>query len=367
LVVDIEAIRIHPIVVERKLANTGMLDVEALLTEITPEQPCGENLEYDSAFLLLDEAIQGKPEVQYGDTITPATPPDWKIVAALSSELLARSRDLRVAVAAARAGLNLRGMPGFSSGLSLIEGLLKLWWESVHPQLDPSDDNDPMSRVNALSALTEFNSMLREVRETPLVVSRAHGRFSLRDIDIATGELQVPEEEVKPALAIIDAAFLESDLDELNDTFHALEQSCASAIQIEVTLTERVGASQALDLAPLSKLLKRARDFVGARLERRTGIANAGELDTGDGNATHDAQGLSASRKASGEITSPEDVVRMLGKICDYYAQHEPSSPIPLLLQRAQRLVGKSFVEILQDLAPDGLNQVYQVGGIQNE
>lgn len=343
-----------------------MIDVEALLQEISPEQPCGENLEYDPSFLALDEAMQGKPEVQYGDVVTPATPPEWKTVGALSSELLTRSRDLRIAVAAARAALNLGGMPGFSSGLSLIEGLLRLRWESVHPQLDPSDDNDPTSRVNTLSALTEFNSILREARETPLVASRAHGRFSLRDIDIATGELQVSEEEVKPALAIIDAAFLESELDELNDTFRALEQACADTIQIEVTLTERVGASQALDLAPLSKLLKRARDFVGARLARRTGIADAGELDGGDDNLG-DAQGLRVSQRISGDISSPEDVVRMLDKMCEYYARHEPSSPIPLLLQRAQRLVGKSFVEILQDLAPDGLNQVYQVGGIQNE
>jgi type VI secretion system protein ImpA len=353
--------------VERKLVDTGLLDVEALLKEITPELPCGENLEYDPAFRALDEAIQGKPEVQYGDSVTPATPPDWKVVDALSSELLARSRDLRVVVAAARAGLNLRGVPGFAAGLSLIEGLLKLRWESVHPQLDSSDDYDPMSRVNTLSALAEFSSVLREVKETPLVASRVHGRFCLRDIDIATGELQVPEEHVKPALAIIDAAFLESDLDELSDTFQALEQGYLSTTQIEDALTERVGASQSLDLAALSKLLKRARDFVRERLVRRTGTADAGELDAGIGNATHDAQGENGSRKISGEISSRDDVVRMLGKMCEYYAQREPSSPIPLLLQRAQRLVDKSFIEIMQDLAPDGLNQVYQVGGIQNE
>ena len=57
----------------------------------------------------------------------------------------------------------------------------------------------------------------------------------------------------------------------------------------------------------------------------------------------------------------------MIDKICAYYERHEPSSPVPLLLMRARRLVDKSFMEILQDLAPEGMGQARQVGGIDNE
>ncbi len=57
----------------------------------------------------------------------------------------------------------------------------------------------------------------------------------------------------------------------------------------------------------------------------------------------------------------------MLDKLCAYYAQHEPSSPVPLLLQRAARLVDKSFTELLQDLAPEGLGQLAQISGVRHE
>jgi type VI secretion system protein ImpA len=66
-------------------------------------------------------------------------------------------------------------------------------------------------------------------------------------------------------------------------------------------------------------------------------------------------------------VNSRQDVIRLLDKICAYYQRHEPSSPVPLLLNRARRLVDKNFMEILEDLAPEGLGQARQVGGIENE
>ncbi|MBN3807358.1 type VI secretion system protein TssA, partial [Paraburkholderia sp. Ac-20336] len=74
-----------------------------------------------------------------------------------------------------------------------------------------------------------------------------------------------------------------------------------------------------------------------------------------------------APAPVSGDITDRQDVIRVLDKICAYYERHEPSSPVPLLLLRARRLVDKSFMEILQDLAPEGMSQARQVGGIENE
>ena len=49
---------------------------------------------------------------------------------------------------------------------------------------------------------------------------------------------------------------------------------------------------------------------------------------------------------------------------CDYYSRCEPSIPVPLLLQRATLLVSKDFMEIMRDLAPAGLTQVEEIGGV---
>jgi type VI secretion system protein ImpA len=65
----------------------------------------------------------------------------------------------------------------------------------------------------------------------------------------------------------------------------------------------------------------------------------------------------------SGEIGDRADVLRMLDKLITYYQRNEPSSPVPLLLERARRLVPKSFLEILEDLAPDGMAQLKVIKG----
>jgi type VI secretion system protein ImpA len=65
----------------------------------------------------------------------------------------------------------------------------------------------------------------------------------------------------------------------------------------------------------------------------------------------------------TGDVRSREDVVRLLDKICAYYARAEPSSPIPLLLQRSKRLVSANFLDIVRDIAPDGLTQVENLSG----
>ncbi len=53
----------------------------------------------------------------------------------------------------------------------------------------------------------------------------------------------------------------------------------------------------------------------------------------------------------------------MLDKLITYYQQHEPSSPVPILLVRARRLVPKSFLELMEDLAPGGVAQLLVIKG----
>jgi type VI secretion system protein ImpA len=59
--------------------------------------------------------------------------------------------------------------------------------------------------------------------------------------------------------------------------------------------------------------------------------------------------------------------MKALDRICEFYAKTEPSSPVPLLLKRAQRMAGMNFLEIINDLTPDSIHQVNLVAGIKPE
>ena len=348
----------------------SVIEIETLLDEIEATAPCGEDLEYDPELAELEAAAQETPERQYGDTIIPAQPPDWRAVKTTALSLFGRTRDLRIAVALARALLHVDGLPGFAAGLSVVEGLLERYWDSVYPLLDPEDDNDPTLRVNVLVALCDQEATLRGVREMPLVNSRALGRFSLRDVQIASGllaPLASDEPAELPTQTKIDGAFLDADLDELQATAAAVAEAIERVKRIEVVLTELIGVARAPDMSALAGVLKEIHHVLAQQLQKRgVGlIAEATADEMADGESL--AGAAAGQRWVVGEIGSRDDAMRMLDKICDYFERYEPSSPVPFLLKRAKKLVTKDFMAILNDLAPGGAEQATLIFGLQGE
>lgn len=335
----------------------SLLDVEKMLADLSPEEPCGADLEYDPVFVEMTLAAQGKPEQQMGESTIEAEPPQWGAVKKHALALWERTRDLRVALHLTEAMLCTDGFVGLSDALAVVQGLLERHWDRVHPILDPEDDNDPTFRVNIIASLCSEERMLSSVQQAVLVDARGLGRFSLRDTQIASGQIAAPEGEDPPEMSIIDAAFMQSDLEELQAISNAVGR-CVECVQaIETTLTEKVGTSQAVDLSAYPKALQSVKQVLADQLARR-GIEQPGGDPDGDG-----APGVAAA----GEIRSRDDVVRVLEKACEYFRQNEPSSPVPLLLQRAKRLVSKNFMEIMHDMAPEGVKQAETVSGVQDD
>jgi type VI secretion system protein ImpA len=116
------------------------------------------------------------------------------------------------------------------------------------------------------------------------------------------------------------------------------------------------------DLKSLSTDLREMKSLLDAQLAKR----GVGEAQAGNGDSAETAEGASpGSQPISGTIRNRSDVVTTIDKICDYYARLEPSSPVPLLLQRAKRLVNKDFMDILRDLAPNGVAEAEVIGGLE--
>ncbi len=329
------------------------IELDRLIEDISPDSPCGENLEYDKDFVLLEQSTRGKAEQQFGDTIVPAEEPDWAEVRRLALDLCQRTRDLRVFDYLARASVRTHGYAGLNDALAMVRRSLERHWDSIHPQLDPDDDNDPTARVNIIGSLCDAQTMLLGIRQAPLVQSRGFGRFGLRDIAIASGEIPAPAGmEAPPTMQAIEGAFLDSSLEDLQATADAVRSAAEQARAIENLVTEKVGASNAASLDPLSKLLKEAGRAIDARLAARgVGTAEGGAARANG----HALNGEAAPLSVSGQLQSRDDVVRMLDKLCEYYARAEPSSPVPLLLQRAKKLVPMNFMEIVKDLIPDAV------------
>jgi len=335
-------------------------NIESLFEPISADAPCGADLEYDPSFLELDRLSQSKPEQVMGDNVVPAQEPDWKDVGNRALALLGKTKDLRIAMRVARARLNTEGLTGLADGLLVVRGIVEHFWDGFYPKLDPDDDNDPTFRVNILMGLCDGDTFIDRIRLVPLVSARSFGRFSLRDIAIASGELPPLAGIEPPKASAIEGAFTECPVPELQATADALRSSLASLAAIEAFVAEKVGASNGTNFAKLTEVLRAAEKIMTSRLALR-GVGTEGGAEGGD--AADGSGGGSGGPSISGQINSREDVVRVLDKICMYYERCEPSSPIPILLQRSKRLVSANFMDIVRDLAPDGLAQVETLRG----
>ncbi len=165
-------------------------------------------------------------------------------------------------------------------------------------------------------------------------------------------------------MTAIEGAFQDTDHEKLKTMADAVHSAVEHVTQVDSMVTELVGAGNAPDLSELVKVLKEAGKVLNAHIETPEALE---EEEGEEGSGAQVAAGAGGGTPISGSVNNPNDVIRMLDKICDYYLRSEPSSPVPLILNRAKRLVSKDFMTIMKDLAPGGVSEVASVGGIEED
>ncbi|MEL6219538.1 MAG: type VI secretion system protein TssA [Pseudomonadota bacterium] len=345
------------------------LDLDSLLASFGDDAPCGEDLEYDPDFIALELAAMPKEEQQVGDSVIEAEEPDYREVRDAALNVLQRSKDLRAIVYYCLAASKMDGISAIAEAMSYTRRCLEEYWDHVHPQLDADDDNDPTARVNAVRGLAGADTILKALRLTPLAGSARIGTFSLREVLIAKGEYQATD-GVQVDTAAISSAFLDTPPEQTQSNLTAVKNARADLKAIETVFDDKV-PGLGPDMVPLARLLRdlenALNEFGGAALEGDAEPEEADPEDAADGDTEGGVSAAPAARTAQprgvGMIESRKDVLTAIDKICDYYAKNEPSSPVPLILKRAQKLVMADFMAILEDLAPGGLEQVKTVAG----
>jgi len=334
----------------------GVINIESLTKPLEGENPCGENLRWDRAYLALETLAEGKE----GTETSPPVEPDWRQVRDACVELLARGRHLRIGTVLTLSAVRQEGYPGLRDGLAVLQAWLDNSWDTVWPVLDAEDNNDPVERINSLAAfgtpLATFGDkmkMLDRVYDAPICESRQLGNFSLRDLAIAAGTLvdakpiEGQEQRPKPTMSVIDAAFAECDQARLEEFAAAAEQADASLDAIMAAFSTHCGDGIGPNFEPLKIILKDATTQVRRRLGQEV-------ADDAGGSGSGSVEGGGGGRAAlSGEVGSSHDAGAALGKVIRYYESQEPSSPVPLIARAAQTLVGKDFMYISKALPPD--------------
>jgi type VI secretion system protein ImpA len=323
---------------------------EVLLHPISDDRPCGQDLE-DTPLLASFDTFR-----LFGQA-TPLEPvPEWGAIRDAALESLGKSKDLRLLAHLSAAVLRIDGLQAFAETLTVAAEWLARYWKDVHPRVD----EDAVLRRNALNCFADSMAIVDGLRRAPLVDSRQHGRFCLRDFDLASGQVQPGPAESRPDEARINAAFGSVSVEDLTRVQQGAASAIAALQRIDALMREAAGAAGAPAFDGLTTQL--------ARIDRILRVQLAAHPN---GHAQSDAvvegsPAVDVGPLPGGAIRSRADAIRALDAVAEFFRHHEPSSPIPLFLERAKRLVSKDFLAVLADIAPGALAEARAAGGLKD-
>lgn len=320
---------------------------------------CGPNLEYDNAFLELQQAAIGKPETQF----EPATPPDWNAVETGALALIEKSRDLRLVLLWIESQLNLFGLSKLPQGFDAFAFLLETAWPTVNP---PLDEGDPYARLNVVESLGFGGSFFQSLRNCVVVRSPRIGELRLKDFEALTGnssgtELPVVREQVEQ--------FFLSPEGLAPQLRSIVESSLAGLKRILNALSEHVEHDRLPQLSELKSML----NYLLACLPEPPMEQTPGSLPPNQlcGSNSMNDQAIAApsitrrsSALAQSGISSRAQALAAIDQVCSYLEQAEPTNPAQLLLKRARRLIDKNFMQLMKDLAPEAVAEVAKIMGV---
>jgi type VI secretion system protein ImpA len=346
--------------------NTWLNAHKKLLEPIDPVQPCGPNLEYDQAFILLFASVEPKIEAQYGDFTSEPEAVNWGEVGKDAQALLLRSKDIRLLVLWLRAQVSLNGAQGLAAGLSLLSNHLAEYPQDLYPRVEMGGEKDEFYRANALSALLDITGLLNEIRQIYLSKNNAL-RLQVRDVERA---LAAP----RPS----DALPISNVVQQLNALYgneskelKALEDASRLSKEIQGLANQQL-PEFAPDFEPLIKLLSWF-DAETPMMLQKNGLYRPSQDVTQAAeqmpptSESSSVEQQSATNLSASRITHTHDAqsgrAQAQGLIREarlWFMANEPSSPVVLLLQQAEGLIGKPFEQVFQAI-PAELVEQWQV------
>jgi len=312
-----------------------MADLDLFLQPISEEKPAGDDLRLvagDLTFSQLDELRrEADPMFDPGGETKHA---DWRgVVELCESALSEKTKDLELAAVYSQALTHLQGLEGLETGLKLLCGLVKTFWDNVFPGYDEGEIIQAI-RARPLSWVGTSKDFLAAVRKTPLSDPIGESRRSWFDYEQAqrvdTASTKADSAEYQE---LLDAGYITTEQwhnsisatprERLAATIDRL-QYCKQALQDLTLQCEDLFTDDVPYFTELNNLLDEMQDF----LEQFVG-GGATSIEAGD-------EGVPAgSGASSGPITSRDDAYRRLREVAEYLRQIEPHSPVPPLIDRA--------------------------------
>lgn len=324
---------IAPLAPDHPLADT----VARLLEPIPGDSPGGIDLRFQGYSAIEEARRNENARLPQGVWQREVKQADWPRVEQLCIDALAsHTKDLRIACWLAEAWVQRFGFAGLAPGLTLAEGLCRLFWDDLQPRIG---DGDPAAHLAAIEWLNQRLPIA--LRQVPVLIDAAapETRFDWGDH---------LEAERLEAIRVRDAASAKRA-----EAGGSVTQAMIAACQ------DRTATAQLAALAVDTRAGLAALASLDATLDRRCGhdapgLGNMRDLVAAITDyseaivATRQALAIAPAAPAPPEPESPTSppplaqpnalsrstAYRQLATIATYLRENEPHSPVPYILDQ---------------------------------
>ncbi len=354
-------------------------ELESLMTPIHADLPCGPALRYDPIFTEIRLAREeDDPSLPMGEWERPLKRADWALIEARCKPMLAtRSKDLQIAAWLLEAWTRQFGFDGLYRGLSLVDRLVRQYWEPLHPVIE---DDDEDARIAPLEWLNEsLSATLRLHIPLLKVAGRKPPGLTLADWDrMIAVELAIPAHtHEKPVADGADAALTRTDVISFAHQRMGREMAikldlikrCLNCLETMFNFIELQLGARSPNLSKLKATLVAIERVLAQLIVEPTEDVIMPQL-------LHSEE-VPADVPPADEMAAPVAVVSgwknrteayaTLSALADYLSAVEPHSPTPYLLRRAVNWGRMPLPELMAEIIREegDLNRLANVLGLR--
>ncbi len=361
-----------------------IINLEAILSPISEENPAGECTRYSGLYDEINEARRADKNDAQGAWKTDLKVADFrKVIGLAQSALEKETKDLQIAVWFSEAIVKEHGFVGLRDSLKMVSGLQDKFWETMFPEID---DGDQEGRANAISWMDTQTAFT--IKEATITQGDGYSFFDFEDskrFDIpdnietlGSADQEIyqklraqAEAEKKVTSDLWRKAKSESRRAFYEEVSFVIEECWAEYADLNRVIEEKFDRNQAPGLSNLKKSLEDIQTQVKKLLEEKRAeepdeIEEGIDEEKSDGNeaSSTDKSGIVVS-SVGGTIQNRKDALRRLSDLAEFFQKTEPHSPVSYLVQRAVKWGNMPLETWLQDVIKDEsiLSQLRQTLG----
>ena len=314
------------------------MEIDDLIQPVSEEFPSGVDFEEDDRLNYeagtLESMVEGEIDPKNGERLKPK----WPQIQKKGLELSKKGKNLRVAAILTESACVTEGFFGLRDGLRLIREWTERYWDTVHPTYE---------RQPLLQSLNREQVLMKAILGSVYAPKDPGDDFDfgefLRGWDSPGAE---PTDSRLSRLATKMLTQLTPEKRQAN--LEAIEEALEHAKAIENCFDTKYGVDDSIDLSEMRTMLARSTQIIES--------SNSGSESEAEALAFHsvaptaDTPGAATSARPGGMTRA--SAMSMLDQVIRFFETTEPSSPVPYLLTRAKRCVGKNFMELIDELAP---------------